>query len=216
MKLTGVILLLLLHTSPIFAKNAIDNNLVDTVQQLTCPLRMCTELMKDIGALQEKLKATESRLQTLESRVANSESQIEDIKDTPKVAFSAALGSDGYIGPFDTDSTLVYREVYINIGDAYNKDTGIFTAPVKGVYYFSFFYHCGTKFRTELTLYRNGNPEAVTKHNWIDLILTRNGGNGLTLLLEKADQVYIVLSKGTYVWDGNSITTFSGFLINAM
>ncbi|NP_001314678.1 cerebellin 6 precursor [Danio rerio] len=202
MRVTAVILL---H-SLVFALNAADKTLGDISKQLTCPLRMCTEVLKDIGALQEKLKATESRLQT----------QIEEIKSRPKVAFSAALGSSGLLGPLNKDSTLVYREVFINIGDAYNKDTGIFTAPVKGVYYISFFYHCGTKHRTELTLYRNGKLVAVTKHNSNESDFTRNGGNGLTLLLEKGDQVYIVLSSYTHIWDGKNMTTFSGFLINAM
>ncbi|KAK2917069.1 hypothetical protein QQF64_025744 [Cirrhinus molitorella] len=181
--------------------------------ELTCPLKICTDVLKELGATEKQLKA-------LEIRLANSEAQIEEIKkenqDKPKVAFSAALGSDGFIGPFDVDSTLVYKKVVINVGDAYNQDTGIFAAPVRGVYYFSFFYHCGTDHKTQLVLYRNGKPEAFTQHNKSN-DSPENGGNGLTLLLEKGDQVYIILQKNSWVWDYSlSLTVFSGFLINAM
>ncbi|RXN37773.1 low-density lipo receptor-related 8-like protein [Labeo rohita] len=41
----------------------------------------------------------------------------------PTVAFSAALGSGGFFGPFNTNVTLVYKNVLINVGDAYNKTT---------------------------------------------------------------------------------------------
>lgn len=80
-------LLLLLHTSLIFAQNAIETKLTDTFRQPTCVLMMCKELMKDLGASEEKLKATEKRVHTLESklqeltsRLANSEAQIEGLR----------------------------------------------------------------------------------------------------------------------------------------
>ncbi|MGD1441012.1 C1q-like domain-containing protein, partial [Vibrio harveyi] len=176
----------------------------DENKQLTCPLKICTDVLKELGATEKQLKA-------LEIRLANSEAQIEEIKkenrDRPKVAFSASLGSKGFIGPIDADSTLVYKNVFINVGDAYNQDTGIFTAPVRGVYYFSFFYHCGTDHGTALALYRNGKHEALAQHNKSN-DSPENGGNGLTLLLEKGDQVYMVLLKDKWVWDLLNLTVF--------
>uniref|UniRef100_A0A8C1Y9W1 C1q domain-containing protein n=1 Tax=Cyprinus carpio TaxID=7962 RepID=A0A8C1Y9W1_CYPCA len=122
------------------------------------------------------------------------------MSNRPKVAFSASLGSNGYFGPVNTDVTLVYKNVFINVGDAYQQATGIFIAPVRGVYYFSFFYHSGTKHGTGLALYRNGKHVALTKNN-PSTDSPENGGNGLTLL---------------YIWDSENVTVFSGFLINAM
>ncbi|RXN09858.1 complement C1q 2 [Labeo rohita] len=91
----------------------------------------------------------------------------------------------------------------------------IFTAPVRGLYYFSFFYHCGTERGTGLALYRDGKLEALTQHN-PSSDSPQNGGNGLTLLLEKGDQVYIVLRKDKWIWDAENVTVFGGFLIDSM
>ncbi|ROJ08802.1 hypothetical protein DPX16_3112 [Anabarilius grahami] len=86
----------------------------------TCPLKICSGLLKDVGA-------TETQLKALETRLANSEARIEEMKkeyqDRTKVAFSVSLGSNSFFGPVDTDSTLVYKNVFINVGDAYNRDT---------------------------------------------------------------------------------------------
>ncbi|XP_050961137.1 complement C1q tumor necrosis factor-related protein 3-like [Labeo rohita] len=196
--------------------------------QEACPFKnLFKDLLKDLGVSEEKLQATETRLNALEnkmqevlSRLANSEAQIEKIKMEnsviPTVAFSAALGSGGFFGPFNTNVTLVYKNVLMNVGDAYNKTTGIFTAPVLGVYYFSFFYHCQADQPTLLALFRNGKQVATTKHHKSSCY-TENGSNGVTLQLDKGEQVYIVLGKNSRIWDESSVTTvFTGFLINAM
>ncbi|XP_063047212.1 complement C1q-like protein 4 [Engraulis encrasicolus] len=81
------------------------------------------------------------------------------------VAFYASLtGVDGYTGPYDTMTTLVYKKVITNLGEAYNPATGIFVAPVKGIYHFAIYYHSPLRHYADLYLQKNGVTIATTSH----------------------------------------------------
>ncbi|XP_062300606.1 complement C1q-like protein 2 isoform X9 [Scomber scombrus] len=162
-----------------------------------------------------KLKETETRLQDSETRLNNSENQIMDLrkKERTKVMFSAAAGGRGAIGPFKTDTTLIYRAVITNIGGAYSPSTGIFTAPVAGVYYFTFYHHAGGEHRAILNLYKNNQfIVRVADHPSNDH--ADNGGNAAFLQLQQGDQVYVLLAYNSHVWGTGNVTTFSGFLVS--
>ncbi|KAI3376239.1 hypothetical protein L3Q82_016749 [Scortum barcoo] len=134
-----------------------------------------------------------------------------------KVIFSAATGGgNGNIGPFNTDTTLIYRTVKTNIGYAYSQFTGIFIAPVKGVYYFSIFYHAGHQHGALLNLYKNNQKILMTHDQPSDSDRSDNGGNAVFLQLQRGDQVYVRLAARTYVWGTDYHTTFSGFLVTQM
>ncbi|XDV25930.1 hypothetical protein PO909_029755 [Leuciscus waleckii] len=143
-------------------------------------------------------------------------SQVELRKENRdrEIAFSAALmkSDSGYIGPFTTDFTLTYRDVFTNIGNAYNPITGVFTAPLKGAYMFrvSVFGHGGTP--AAASIYKNGERMVNAHNNQPQHDL--NSSNGVVLILEVGDVVYVKLWSGCRIFGSpNNPNTFSGFLL---
>uniref|UniRef100_A0A8C3ADD1 C1q domain-containing protein n=1 Tax=Cyclopterus lumpus TaxID=8103 RepID=A0A8C3ADD1_CYCLU len=131
-----------------------------------------------------------------------------------KVAFSASLlasGEGNTVGP-----TLVYKNIFTNIGNHYNPTTGYFTAPVRGAYYFRFTGHVAhLSSYMAMSLEKNGHcvVMAADRHGTPE---DREDGatNGVALQLEVGDVVSVQLKPGAAVWDDQyHRTTFSGFLL---
>ncbi|KTG37462.1 hypothetical protein cypCar_00031512 [Cyprinus carpio] len=158
----------------------------------------------------EKLKNMDERIQKLEETLAKVLSENE----AKKVAFSAGLleSGTGHTGPINTPKILVYKKVFSNIGGAYDANTGVFTAPVKGVYYFRFYGHSHGGTTMAVSLLKNGETQC-SAFAWKP---TSNGNasNGVVLTLETGDQISTRLWANTWVYDDpESYTSFGGFLI---
>ncbi|XP_048011783.1 complement C1q-like protein 2 [Megalobrama amblycephala] len=143
-------------------------------------------------------------------------SQVELRKENREreIAFSASMmeSGAGNIGPFTTDITLTYRNVFTNIGNAYNPVTGIFTAPLTGAYMFriTVFGHGGTP--ATAGIFKNGKQMVTADGNQVQGVL--NSSNGVVLILEVGDVVYVRLWTGSRTHDSqNNHNTFSGFLL---
>uniref|UniRef100_A0A673KHG4 Complement C1q tumor necrosis factor-related protein 6-like n=1 Tax=Sinocyclocheilus rhinocerous TaxID=307959 RepID=A0A673KHG4_9TELE len=132
-----------------------------------------------------------------------------------KVAFGATLGSTGNFGPFNSPVTLVYNNVYVNEGRAYNPNTGvcIFTAPVKGAYFFSFSGHNRSSKVLNLGLFKNGEQMVIVfNHPLGDRY--ESTANSVSLTLEKGDHVYVRLRETSWVFDNYSHhNSFVGHLL---
>ncbi|XP_034038484.1 cerebellin-4-like [Thalassophryne amazonica] len=111
--------------------------------------------------------------------------------------------------------TAVYARLRKNTG-SFNPNTGIFTAPVRGLYYFSYSGHNHSSKSMGLQLMKNGRHiTMVYNHPYGNRYETAT--KGTTLYLNVTDQVYMRLMKHNWIFDNNNYhSTFVGFLVSPL
>ncbi|XP_065813694.1 complement C1q-like protein 4 [Labrus bergylta] len=174
------------------------------------PVNMQAELKK----MQVAMEEMKAERRELIGRLEASERELREVKETPKVAFAASLGGNGLVKTTTGNKDLIYRDVLTNVGGAYNSETGVFTAPIRGVYYIRFTANGPTDFPRSAVLYKNNVQIQLIAHEQESGTGSDTASNGATLLLEKGDTLKMVLWHNTQIWDNsNHHSTFSGFLL---
>ncbi|XP_067449832.1 uncharacterized protein [Thunnus thynnus] len=201
---------------------------IDLKARLNTGEKVVEELQRENTILEARITASENLVDELETenillevRVSSNENDVEELQrenaEQPKVAFSVGLTDAGNVGPFSNDITLKFSKIFTNIGQAYNPSTGVFTAPVRGTYYFRF--NARESQDTKLVgiiLYHNDKQitlsfDRVVSHGYVTV------SNAFVLQLEKGDVIYLDLWENSSVYDDRyNHTTFSGFLLFAM
>ncbi|XP_077945644.1 cerebellin-1 [Gasterosteus aculeatus] len=177
-------------------------NTVQSVQLSLVESRL-TENLNNTTALEVRLRSSETQREQLQNHTAGE----------LKVAFSAGLTDLGSVGPFDEERTLIFSKTITNIGRAYNQTAGVFTAPIRGLYFFSFTATDYLKGYMGLHLYRNNQPIVFS------LDLNDHGGYastscGVALQLEAGDGVRLSLPASYRLYDDSrNFSLFSGFLL---
>ncbi|XP_018522687.1 complement C1q tumor necrosis factor-related protein 3-like [Lates calcarifer] len=225
MKIT-VFLLLLLVCSDSTAQTTLEAD-KEIQQPLPQDIR---DLLKELAAsvAQQKVEITFLKIENQEqaaklkelvkqeTELEKQRTEINNLKQqfqVKQVAFSASLVAHGEVtlGPFNTQTTLVFKHVVTNIGNAYDANTGVFTAPVKGAYHFEWYIGVHGSI-AGAALVKN------TDHIFLAYEHQTNGfgtsSEGVTLLLEAEDVVFLRLWPNTKVFDNlYHHTTFSGHLL---
>ncbi|XP_033824811.2 complement C1q-like protein 2, partial [Periophthalmus magnuspinnatus] len=161
-----------------------------------------------------------AELTALKSSSTVTDSKVEALtrdRTVGKVAFSSALLDSGEkaLGPFNVDTTIVYKYVVSNFGNVYNPQTGIFTAPVRGVYHFLIFALSMGGIPADVYLKKNGHGVFMAHEDQPSGHGTAS--NAVTLLLEAGDVVYVTLPATRRLKDNmNHHNTFSGHLLFTM
>uniref|UniRef100_A0A3P9PCL3 C1q domain-containing protein n=1 Tax=Poecilia reticulata TaxID=8081 RepID=A0A3P9PCL3_POERE len=118
-----------------------------------------------------------------------------------QLAFSASLlaSGDGHTGPFYTPINLIFRKVVTNIVNEYNPNTGLFTAPVRGVYHFEFHIYGGgsSTSPTAAVLVKDGEQifTSWTSHPSD----SQKASYGVSLLLEIGDAVFLRMWANSWI-----------------
>ncbi|XP_026226033.1 heavy metal-binding protein HIP-like [Anabas testudineus] len=171
----------------------------------------------ELKTLHESVKQLQAENQGVKERLESTEKELKRMRDTPKVAFAVSLGGNGLQKTTSGSQTLIYREVLTNVGQAYNPETGVFTAPVRGVYYIRFTANAPTDFPMSAVLYKNGYYVQLIAHEQPSGEGSDTASNGAALLLEQGDTLSMQLWHNTQIWDNsNHHSTFSGFLLFPM
>uniref|UniRef100_A0A3Q3A2H1 C1q domain-containing protein n=1 Tax=Kryptolebias marmoratus TaxID=37003 RepID=A0A3Q3A2H1_KRYMA len=169
----------------------------------------------ELSAVTARLNLTEEQLEDLTTQNSGDfiKTSMLGLSDEPKVGFSAGLTDSGSVGPFDEETTLIFSKTITNIGQGYNQSAGVFTAPVRGLYFFSFTAADYLKGYMGLHLYRNDQPVIF------NLNLNDHGGyastsNAVVLQLDGGDQVRLSLPASYRLYDDSrNFSVFSGFLL---
>jgi len=121
-----------------------------------------------------------------------------------------------FMGSSETSAIATWNSILLNTGSYFNSGTGRFTAPVAGVYTFSFVIAwSGTGDTADFLFYKNGNAASETvviKYNATTGGLWVNAANTLHISLAVND--YVTVGTAFYSGNaGNARATFCGHLI---
>ena len=129
-----------------------------------------------------------------------------DVKTSSGVSFYVQRNSS-----YSSIKTVIPYEVpQLNIGNAMNLETGVFTAPVDGRFHFSFTALSSSSSGPNYVYLRlNGAVNAISYAAPPNYHLPMMD----TLQLKKGDTVDVFLFDGSILDSGNHYTQFSGFLL---
>ncbi|XP_019634644.1 PREDICTED: uncharacterized protein LOC109477740 [Branchiostoma belcheri] len=188
-----------------------------TIDELKTLVRQQSRDLDDLRTLVEQqsdsISQCESRLSHLEADTATTTTT------GPAVAFSASRTTP--LGPVTGHTRVIFDHVYVNIGNSYNPDDGIFTCNTAGAYMFTYFMYKAIEVpqmavylvvnnTIQTAIFENNSKMDEESHYSADM-----SGNSLILELAVGDTVSVVLRKNDYIYsnDYDKYCTFSGFLL---
>ncbi|XP_030008745.1 complement C1q-like protein 2 [Sphaeramia orbicularis] len=158
-------------------------------------------------------------LNDLEKATEKTMKALMDFKEK-RVAFSAGLYKGFRCTTKSTsDQIAMYETVFINMGEGYDVDTGVFTAPVSGVYSItvtvysdagsenSQLHACAQLHVNGMTVAGASEQNTHDQEDSVSIVVARE--------LNEGDEVSVNLPAGCMLCDDSHYNTFSAFLLYA-
>ncbi|XP_031716851.1 complement C1q-like protein 4 [Anarrhichthys ocellatus] len=176
----------------------------------------CCMMLKEMDRLTTYFTTT---LNTLEKEYRQTKHSLDKVKAS-RSAFSATQIDDTDIChvSYKFDKLLSYKRVFINLGNGYSADTGVFTVPHSGVYSLALTVYSdagapGRRIAACANLLVNNQlvagPREENKLDQEDSATTV-----VALHLKAGDMVAVQLPGGCFICDNSSqYNTFSAFLL---
>lgn len=126
-----------------------------------------------------------------------------------QVAFMASMATHFT----NLNSGIIFSSVETNIGNFFDVMTGRFSAPVTGVYFFTFSMMKHEEVdEVYVYLMHNGNT-IISMHSYEAKGHQDTAGNSAVLKLAKEDEVWLRMGTGSLHGDHQRYCTFAGFLL---
>ncbi|XP_034724047.1 complement C1q-like protein 4 [Etheostoma cragini] len=223
----AIVLMCLLHAAiavaPTFPWNGIGNgiqtpnpnaktNSACATDEGSC---RCCVMLKEMNRLRMYFNTTMNNLEKEFSQMVQS---LDNIQASYTAVSVALFNEFKCLGPNQFNTLVIYKHVFINLGNGYSVDTGIFTVPRSGVYSLALTVYSdsgspGAKLAACASLLLNGQLVAGTRE--INMEDQEDSGTTVVALhLKAGDKVTVNLPAGCYLCDdSNHYNTFSAFLL---
>lgn len=132
------------------------------------------------------------------------------------IGFSVSLSH--HLENLGIHQVVVFDNVITNYGSGYDSVSGVFKAPVSGLYFFNVVIMSHAAENIETQIVKNGTPIVSTYSG--DSTTWNQGTQSTVLYLNSGDDVYVHIQDNKGINNGNirifgaHWTSFSGFLIS--
>ncbi|KAK3580693.1 hypothetical protein CHS0354_017974 [Potamilus streckersoni] len=128
---------------------------------------------------------------------------------TKQIGFSSTIANEKGLQVHDNE-IVHFDTVLHNDGNGFNKESGIFTCPLSGTYFFTLSVMTSHGYHTAVHLLVNGQIKGNSYANGADS--WDQGSISNIFRCEAGQNVWISVYGGTYI-HGDYYTSFSGFLL---
>ncbi|XP_061180810.1 multimerin-2-like [Saccostrea echinata] len=195
-----------------------DQNISNVMLQLKDIQAKIGSSAMSVSSIASEALSIRQKQENLTSALSLLENSVELLKDSSKnVYFSAGITNEiRDPSGWNSDQVIKFHKVISNVGGGYSSSTGVFTAPVGGVYVFSC-YILTDKSSLYAYLEVNGSKKfnilGYTPSGSADDV--DSAGNLIVLPLQQGDRVLMKKTGGNNIRSVGAApsTTFSGFLL---